>query len=262
MARAKVDTKAKEKRQKIILGVAGVLLLGLLAIQGPKLMKQLKGSKAPAAATTTTTSTGTVAPPAAGAGSTATVQLAVLQRSDAPPPASVETLDSFSTFQSKDPFKQQATETTPTDTSTPKTPQAPAAAGGAPTAPTAGGAAGGAAAAGADPSGPVFGTVELPGAAQAPAADGKPAADLPQAILRVNGKRTPLPLGEGFPKAKPVFRLAGFAPGSVELAVVEGSLADGSQTLTLRRRHPVSLVNTVDGTRYNLELLSTTGTKG
>ena len=47
---------AKQRKQKIFLAVAGVLFLGLAVIQGPKLMKQLKGSSeaAPAAQTTST----------------------------------------------------------------------------------------------------------------------------------------------------------------------------------------------------------------
>src|SRR5919201_1242084 len=48
MARkAQTDLKAKQKRQKIIAAVGAVLLLGLLAFQVPKVMKQLNAKPAP-----------------------------------------------------------------------------------------------------------------------------------------------------------------------------------------------------------------------
>jgi hypothetical protein len=241
MARSKVDAKAKEKRQKIVLAAGGVLLLLLLVIQGPKLMKQLKGSPAPAAApaATTTTAPGSpAAPPPA--------QFAALQDTDRSQPASIDTLASLSRFHAKDPFKQQAS-----DTAAPGTPSTPS---GAPAQPTQTaqqktpkqGDAG---------SHPVFGTVELP--SKGPKGDLKPVDGLPQATLRVNGKKAQVALGRSFPKATPLFRLAGFAPGSVKIAVVGGSLADGSKLITLRRRHRITLVNTVNGARYTIELLST-----
>ena len=49
------NAKAKEKKQRIVLAIAGVLLLGLLAVQGPKFLKLMKGSSSAATATTTTT---------------------------------------------------------------------------------------------------------------------------------------------------------------------------------------------------------------
>ena len=48
MAKKQIDPlKAKQKRQKIVLGVLGVLFLGLLAFQVPKLMKQLNPPTGP-----------------------------------------------------------------------------------------------------------------------------------------------------------------------------------------------------------------------
>src|SRR6266487_2658961 len=50
----KFDPKAKAKRQKIIVVVGGVILLGVLAFQVPRTMKMLHQQGADAAATTTT----------------------------------------------------------------------------------------------------------------------------------------------------------------------------------------------------------------
>jgi hypothetical protein len=242
MARAKTDLKAKEKKQKIVLAAGGVLLLALLAIQGPKLMKQLKGPSAPAAAATPATTTTTTS-------TAATATSSGLQDTGGAQLAGVETLTSFTRFHAKDPFEPQATETVPSggtaapQTTPAKKPAKKPPAKPKPTVPA---------------TGPVFGTVELP--AEKPSGDDKQAPGLPQAVLRVNGKKAEVPLGQSFPEGSPVFRLAGFAPGSVKIAIVGGSLADGSETLTLKRKHAVTLVNTADGTRYELELLTTSRT--
>ena len=54
--------KAKEKKQKIIAGVGGVLLLGLLAFQVPRVMKMMHPAGAPAAAATTASTTTSTSP--------------------------------------------------------------------------------------------------------------------------------------------------------------------------------------------------------
>ena len=41
----KVDLKAKAKRQKILAGVLGLVLLAVLGFEGPKTLKQLTGPK-------------------------------------------------------------------------------------------------------------------------------------------------------------------------------------------------------------------------
>ena len=56
MAKKHVDPlKAKQKKQKIIAAVLGVLFVGLLGFQVPRVMKQLHPSAPPVAAATTTT---------------------------------------------------------------------------------------------------------------------------------------------------------------------------------------------------------------
>jgi hypothetical protein len=237
MAARAQNAKEKEKKQKIVLAVGGVVLLAMLAIQLPKLMKHGGGATAsPVSATVTTTAAdGTAAAPAAA-------ELTTFQNTDAALPKSLDKLSSFSRFHAKDPFKQQATDK----------PAAPGAQAQASPAATVQPQSAVKAAAGA---GPIFGMLELPTTSRATAA---PAiTGLPAARLRINGKAVRIAIGRSFPASNPFFRLAGFGPGNVKIAVVRGSLADGSSTLTLRRRHPVTLVNTVNGGRYTIQFLAT-----
>src|SRR5439155_8965397 len=62
----KLDPKAKAKRDKIIAGVAGVALLGVLAFAIPMTMKQLESQNVPAASAAASTTT-TTTPTATGA---------------------------------------------------------------------------------------------------------------------------------------------------------------------------------------------------
>ena len=121
MAAKRVDPlKAKQAKQKKI-AIAGVLLLvAMLAIQGPKTMKMLKGPQPVEAPTSAVAAPAPAAPgvtapaPAAGApaaGETpqaATVDVASLADSDGAPEAGAGQLLSFERFESKDPFAQQA----------------------------------------------------------------------------------------------------------------------------------------------------------
>jgi hypothetical protein len=94
------DTKAKERKQKIILAVGGVLLLGVLAFQLPKLMK---GSPAPPAAVTTTSTVpvaGGSTPPPAGT----TLDAAATGSSSSGFAQAVDKLSSVSRFDVRDPF--------------------------------------------------------------------------------------------------------------------------------------------------------------
>ena len=92
----RLDPKAKAKREKMIAGIAGLALLGVLAFAIPMTMKQLKSQNVPAAAAaapTTSTTTPTATASLASSGGTSTLPLGQLA--------------SFSRFDSKDPFSQQ-----------------------------------------------------------------------------------------------------------------------------------------------------------
>jgi hypothetical protein len=110
----KADTlKAKQKRQKIVAGVLGVVMLGLVAFQFPRVMKQLHKKPPVSTVATTTTPAGTpslAAPTLSGSEQPAAAtpsSSGSLTSGDVPPPANDGQLASFSRFASKDPFAQQ-----------------------------------------------------------------------------------------------------------------------------------------------------------
>ena len=125
MARKAVDTlKAKQKKQKIVAAVLGVVFLGIAAFQGPKVWKQLHPANTQATpsyderpAGTTGGSASLAAPTLGGSQSpTTTGSTGSLASSSAPPVADGQ-LSSFSRFASKDPFAQQLSEKDGTPTS-------------------------------------------------------------------------------------------------------------------------------------------------
>ena len=77
------------------------------------------------------------------------------------------------------------------------------------------------------------------------------------AVISVNGKRGGVGVKQEFPAGAPLFHLLSLTKKTAKISVVGGSLAGGGQTLTLRRGKPLTLVNTADGTRFRLVLLST-----
>ncbi len=76
------------------------------------------------------------------------------------------------------------------------------------------------------------------------------------AVISVNGVQETVAAGGEFPKDSPVFRLAKVVGGEAKIGIAGGALASGSPTVTLRKGKVVTLVNTADGTRYELKLVS------
>ena len=80
------------------------------------------------------------------------------------------------------------------------------------------------------------------------------------AVISVNGSSESVSSGLNFPAANPVasanglFQLVSVSAHTVKVAIVGGSYAGGSPTVTLKENKPVTLVNTADGTRYTLVL--------
>ena len=147
--------------------------------------------------------------------------------SDLEPVAADGQLISFGRFKSKDPFAEQIDETqaggggvgsTPTPSSSSPTP----AGGGVSVTPTA----------------------------------GSPAGVAGSAVISVNGVQETVAAGGEFPKDSPVFRLVKVVGGEARIGIAGGALASGSPTVTLRKGKAVTLVNTADGTRYELKLIS------
>jgi hypothetical protein len=248
MAKKKVDPlQAKAAKQKKIAIGGGVLLLLLVVLQGPGLMKKLKGpsgpdwrTAAPAATSTTATPGGLALPTLGGAAPVAAAPTAgptAALVADTPPTAAVGQLASFGRFQSKDPFASQIPTVGTTTTPVPTPPSAP------------GSGTGGTGGTGATPGG-------------GPAAPPTPPAPAPtSAVISVNGIQGAVTAGADFPQASdaaptatPVFHLISLTQKTAKVAIAGGSYANGAPSLTLTVGKPVTLLNTADGSRYTLKL--------
>src|SRR5918994_2159717 len=255
MAAKRIDPlKAKEAKQKKIAIGGAILLLALLAYQGPKTLKMIQGPQAVSAPTSTapaaTTPSGTAAPagdlPAAPA-----PELSAVADSDPTPAVEQGQLATFELFASKDPFAQQAepVEPTPPRTSDPKdgTEKEPVDT---------------KKDASAQPADP---------AAEEDATDGgfttggSATADAPEVAaatsISVNGLAEDVAVEASFPKEEPTFVLVEIAENgrSVEIGIAGGEYADGGGTITLALGKKITLQNTADGSRYELELLAIQG---
>jgi len=223
----KFDAKAKAKRQKIIAAVLGVLLLGVLAYEVPSLMKTMnkKPPTSPAAAVPAP-----VTPPAAAPAGTpvaaAVTASGTLTDSDPAPQAGTGQLLSFDRFATKDPFVQQAGAPVAAPTPAP----APTAV---PTATT-------------PPPPPPPPTISRRPAGRASAS----------ARISVNGAVQNVGVKATFPAADPVFVLASLQKTSAKVGIAGGSLSTGTSTVKLLLGKKVTLMNTADGTRYVLLLVS------
>lgn len=229
MAALSLSAQSKQ-RQIVILGVGAVALGGLLLFQIPRTLERLNP---PAASTSQATQT---APARSTAKRTAAQPARVVPRETTPPPRRLHLL---SRFRSKDPFIQQvdANESAGSDGSTPS---APAASAPASSAPASSAPAAPAAAETAKPARPTF-TVESSGS------DGF-------ATLSVNGDQEKVRVAGTFPKEKPVFRLVSLKEDTAKIGIAGGTLKGGSQTVTLTKGEPLTLLNTVNGKRYKVEL--------
>jgi hypothetical protein len=213
---------ARERKQKIFVVVGGLLLLGLLAIQLPRL---LGGSSEPSAASTTT-STETFA----GDTTTSVPQAptptssVVLVNSDRPLAPRPGQLSSFSRFERKDPFVQQVKVT------------ASSGASGAAESVKKGG--------------------DAKSSSKGFTVGSTPAASV--TVISVNGARQTLAPGTAFPASDPVFVLVSeqLESKTVTVAVAGGAYANGTKTTKLRVGKPLVLVNTTTGARYRLVLVA------
>ena len=232
----KIDPQAKAKRQKIIAAALGVLLLGVLAFQLPRTLKMLHQSSAsasPAAATPSnaTGTTGASGALAASAGSTSGDGLT--DPGVLPAPQSGQLL-AFSRFRSKDPFTQQidlecagdsggcSTGSTATTTQTSSGKESKPSSKKTSTPPTGGV------------------TVAKPTSAE----------------ISVNGNTESVAVGAEFPASSPTFVLVSLTKNSAKIGIAGGSLEGSKQTVTLKKGVPLTLMNTADGTRYVLRLVS------
>ena len=239
MARKVVADAAKAKAQKqkktvIVLGVVLALAMAFAVHTMMSLNKAPSASARPQAAdpsATTVATTTPVAPatptglPAAptlsGAGApTSTTSTSSTQLIAAvTPPADAGQLQSFSLFESKDPFHAKGPGSTSAST---------------PSSPT--------------PSGsPKSGAPKTPPAPPTPPPT--------TAVISVNGVAESVTSGGNFPASNPLFQLLLLTAKTAKISVVGGSYASGAATLALTVNKAVTLVNTADGTRYTIELM-------
>jgi hypothetical protein len=255
MAKKKVDPKAKAKRQKVILAVGSVLLLGVLAFQIPRTMKMMKGptqSSSSNPSTTTTAAAGSIplAPPSldgsstaatsgSGVASTASTSTDGVSDPSNPLPPNSGQLVSFSKFKSKDPFHQQITDCA-VDSS--------------------GGGAGCGSSTTSAKSSPA--STRMPSSSSAPPSlvttGSKPVATkVTQATISVNGIPGTVNVGGSFPASAPIFTLVSLKRTSAKIGIAGGSYENGAATVTLVKGKTVTLMNTANGTRYTVRLVST-----
>jgi hypothetical protein len=225
---AKFDPKAKAKRQKIVLAVLGVALVGVLAWQIPGMLAIMNKKPAAPAATTATPVAPAPGVPAAGTPVSA-VPSGTLVDSDPAAQAAGGQLVSFDRFASKDPFQQQLGQR-----KAPSAAPAPAAKTGTGT--------------------PAPGS----GSGSAPAPPARAPASAPtSARISVNGVAEQVDVGGTFPAEDPVFVLVSVTKTTARVGISGGSLDTGSRTVTLRRGKKLTLQNTADGAQYELVLVST-----
>ena len=270
-AKKKVDPlKAKQQKQKIFVIAGGVLLLLVFAYEA-KTLGLIGGKKPPAEAAAVTAPAGTptapnsLTPPALPGEGTATPTAAPassgLADTDAPIATSEGQLVSFDVFETKNPFSPQVHADSP---------------GGGASEPAPASGAVPADAGGSTPADSAHADVPAPGATVTPSTapaggttppsgttttttttTATPAAPRETVTISVNGRSERVGKDGTFPSGAPVFRLVSWTSGTAEIGIVGGSYQSGTQTLTLEKGKPVTLMNTSDNKKYKLLLVST-----
>ena len=75
-------------------------------------------------------------------------------------------------------------------------------------------------------------------------------------MISVNGNSVNVTVGASFPASSPTFKLVSVTKTSAQIGIAGGSLETGQRTVTLKLNKQLTLMNTADGTRYVLRLLS------
>jgi hypothetical protein len=245
----KIDPKAKAKRQKIYAGIGGVILLAVLAFQVPRTLKMMHPAEAsssspPPASTTASTATPISAPSLSGgnaAAATAAPGGDGITDPDAVPLPQSGQLLAFGLFRSKDPFVQQLNLNGATGPSGATSSAGPTGSSG----PAAGGSGVGGSGGGA--STPTSPPAKTPATPKTP---------LTTAVISVNGAPESVQVGGTFPTSDPYFKLVSLTKKGAKISIAGGSLDNGAPTVTLTKNKALTLMNTADGTRYVLRLVS------
>jgi hypothetical protein len=259
MAKASIlDPKvraAKKKKQAIVLGV---LFLAVVAFQGPRTLKMLHGSAPPEAAATTPAATtpAPTAPTAPTSGGTAqSVSASVgadslVVNADLQPAPLEGQLPDLTLFSSKDPFVQKDEDVPANASGT--TGGSSSSDGGGKTSGSGGNGSSGTSGEGKS------GGVTPPPTTTTTTKPTEPAAPAPtSAVLSVNGVQETVNVKSDFPAASPLFHLVSLTAKTAKISIAGGSLATGAPAVTLELGKPTTLMNTADGTRYVIVLVST-----
>jgi hypothetical protein len=227
--------EAKDRKmKKVAIGLSVVLALSL-AFEVPKVLNSgPKTSSTPPAATTsgaTGTATPAVTPAGTAAAAVTPVASSKLPNSDTAPRVGKAQLYSFSHFAGKDPFVQQVVDTPQglpgnggnSSSSASNTPTATA--------------------------GNTAAKMNLQHPARTLAVRGA-------ARISVNGRVQVVRVGTSFPSANPLFRLVSVSGGVARIGIASGSYSSGAKTVSLVAGRTLTLVDTADGIRYQLRLLS------
>jgi hypothetical protein len=233
--------EAKDRRMKKVAAGLAVVLALVLAFEVPKMLKSSGSSSStpPAATTTSTPGVTTAAPSTTGPGTAAAASLPAtsskLTNSDTQPRVGKSQLFSFTHFAGKDPFVQQVKDVVP----------------------GAGTAASGSSSAGSSTSAGTSTKIASPGTTAAVTHHrGRTLAVTGAARISVNGRIQVVRVGASFPSANPLFRLVSFSGGVARIGIASGSYSSGAKTVSLASGRTMTLVDTADGIRYQLRLLS------
>jgi hypothetical protein len=232
--RAQSLREAKDRRMKMIAAGGAVLLVAVLAFEVPKMMHKNSSSTPPPATTTTTgaptgSAPATTAPGTASAAVMPTAASTKLPNSETPPRPGKSQLFSFTHFSGKDPFVQQIAATTSSSSSS---------------------------------SSSSSGASRRTGSTQPTAKvtlnhqSSRTLAVSGAATVSVNGRTQVVRVGGRFPSANPLFRLVGITHGVAQIAIANGSYTSGAHAVSLRTGRTMTLVDTADGVRYRIRLLS------
>ena len=235
--------EAKDKRMKKVAAGLSVVLAIVLAFEVPKVLKSggSSSSTPPAATTTDAVSTGTPAPtapaptttpPGVAAAAVAPVSSTKLPNSDVQPRRGKAQLNSFSHFAGKDPFVQQVAALPPGS-------------------PGAEGETSGSSAT----SGTTVATAAHVSAAPG-SSSARTLAVTGSARISVNGRIEAVRVGGSFPSANPLFRLVDVSGGSARIGIANGAYSSGAKTVSLSSGRTLTLVDTADGIRYRIRLVS------
>jgi hypothetical protein len=236
----------KDQRAKKFAIGGAVLLVAVLAFEIPHVLKKSGGTSAtppPATTATTATTTGSTTPapattPPGTAAAAVTPTGSTQLPNDAAPKRSKSQLYSFSNFKGKDPFAQQVVDATQTPGDAPSTS----------TGGTSGASSGVITAA--SPS------IPATTAATSQQTQARTLAQTGSATISVNGRAQVIRIGASFPSSNPLFKLVSIANGIARVGIAGGSYASGASTVSLTAGRTLTLVDTADGVRYKLQLVS------